>query len=530
MNTCVIITRIICCVTVLMMLCSCSAGDSLPAQSAPSQTENAATAVNTVCLPYSKKDSLNPYKAETKQNFELSKLLFDPLIKLNDSFEPELFIAEDYQYADKKCTVKLKKVKFTDGTVLTADDVIYSFNAAKESVNYKKQLNSMSASAADGSTVVFTLSYSDPNMINLLDFPIFKSGTADLKDENNRSVPPIGCGRYTLDSETQKLTANNDYYKNPINAQSISLIDCPDDDSLAHYSVSGTISSVYSDMSDNNVPKKSGEYIKSATTNLVFVGVNCNNSKLSDERVRLALSSAMDRTQISAEGYYGYAEPAYNVFSPNWSLSNSTQSINFIQNIEQTVAYFDSIGYNDTDSDGFRMDNNGKRVSYTLMYNENNTARVATAKLIAAQLKKCGIEIILNGVGYADYTQNLSSGNFELYIGEIKLDKSFYILNILNSTVIAGYPSKAAEQPDSVQTENNGQNEQYRQDTAAAMFANYYSGNTEIEAALSAFAAEMPFIPLCYRCGVTAVSGWLAPSLKVSVSDIYNGIESYKLG
>ncbi len=517
--------RIICCMLILAVFCACESTPSNPSQSVSSNIQSDTYEAHSVYLPFSKRDSLNPFKSETKQNLELTKLLFDPLIKLNESFEPELYIAQSYDYKDKKCTVKIKSIHFTDGSNLTADDIIYSFKAAQSSAYYKNQLSGITAAVSDVATIVFTMSYADPNMINLLDFPIIKSGTSDLKDENNRSIPPIGCGRYYFDDkESLKLKANNSYYNCQINTQEINLVDCPDDDSLSHYTVSGTISSVYSDMSNNNVPKKSGEYIKSPTTNLVFIGVNCAKGKLSDERIRLAISSAIDRALISAEGYYGYAQAANNVFSPNWSLSKSIDSINVSQNIAQTVAYFDSIGYNEKDSDGFIVDDKGNRVSFSLMYNTDNTARANTAKLISGQLKKCGIEIILKGVSYSAYKQNLSSGSFELYIGEVKLSKSFYIKDILSGNVIAGYPANPVLTPES----NNTQDSTLSQSSAADMFAKYYSGDVEIETALSAFAAEMPFIPICYRCGVTVSSNWLAPHLKVSISDVYNGIEGYK--
>ena len=520
--------RILCGTLTLIILCSCAKSEQTPTQSTPQIIESTTQTAHSICLPFSKRDSLNPYKAETKQNLELSKLLYDSLIKLNESFEAELYIADSYSYENRKCTVKLKSVKFSDGTALSADDIIYSFKAAKESANYKKQLAPITAVAADSSTVVFTVAHADPNMINLLDFPIIKSGTADRKDENNRSIPPIGCGRYYFAAkDSLMLTANSDYYHHQISAQSITLVDCPDDESLSHYAESGTISAVYSDMSDNAVPKMSGEYIKSPTTNLVFVGVNCNKKILNDEKMRLAISSAIDRTDICENGYYGYAEPANSVFSPSWTLSKTIESINVTQNIAQTVAYLETIGYNEKDNDGFYVDTNGKRLSFTLLYNGENSARVSTAKRISAELKKCGIEIIPTEVSYEVYTQKLASGDFELYIGEIKFEKSFYIGDILSDDVIPGYPQSAVV-PEQGEDEQSGDNENSLEQTSAvSMFKKYYAGEIEIEAAMSAFAVEMPFIPLCYRTAVTVVEDGLADSIKISASDVYGGIENH---
>ena len=58
-------------------------------------------------------------------------------------------------------------------------------------------------------------------------------------------------------------------------------------------------------------------------------------------------------------------------------------------------------------------------------------------------------------------------------------------------------------------------------------FAEYYNGVSEVTAAMSSFATEMPFIPVCYKNGVMVYSDWLEGYVSYSISDIYNGIENY---
>jgi len=465
------------------------------------------TAGNIVALPYSAKDTLNPYNSETKQNQELTKLLFDPLFKVKEDFTVTNHLASSYELNSNTATVKLKSVKFTDGSPLTADDIVYSFNKAKENNVYRSQLRYISScTAIDSTTVSFVCAVNNPNFINLLDFPIIKSGTYDLKDENNRVIAPVGCGRYMFDYEKKILNANNSYYGGNIKLKSISLIDCPDESSFNHNISVGNIAYVYSDLTDNVIPKKSGTPTATFGTNLVFIGTNCNAGALSDTKLRLAISSAIDRTQLCSKSFYAYAEEATNLFPSRWSEINGYESLNKTQNLKQTVAYLEEIGYNRKDADGYFVNDKGKRITLNLLCNSENTARTACAELISSQLNKCGFEVTVTQKAWADYSNDLTYGNFDLYIGEVKLDKSLYLGSLLSPSVISGYPAECE---------------------CAAKFAEFYSGNSEVTAAISSFATELPFIPVCYKNGVSICSEWLDGYIDFSISDVYNGIENY---
>ena len=466
-----------------------------------------ATSGNRVSLPYSAKDVLNPYSAETKQNQELTLLLFDPLFKVNSDFTVTNYIAKSYEYSGNSCVVKIKSVKFTDGTPVTADDIIYSFNNAKSHGVYSSQLSYISSCVAiDSVTVSFACSVNNPNFVNLLDFPIIKSGTNESKDENNRTVAPIGCGRYVYTLKDKTLDANKSYYGGEVKLKKIQLVDCPDDVSLNHHISVGNVSTVYSDLTDNTIPKKSGTPEKTYGTNMVFLGANCNSGALSNTKMRLAISSAIDRTQICEKSFYAYAEEATGIFPSGWNQIKGYESLNKTQNLKQTVAYLEEIGYNSKDTDGYFVDESGQRISLTLLCNSENTARVACAELIASQLNKSGFEVSVVQKVWADYSNDLTYGYFDLYIGEIKLDKSLYLGKLLSPSVVHGYLSVS---------------------DCTAKFAEYYSGNSEVTAALSAFATELPFIPICYKNGIIITSDWLDGYVEFSISDVYNGIENY---
>ena len=131
---------------------------------------------NYLTLLYSMSDSFNPYTVKTAINRQLCQLIYEPLVKLNNNFEPIYCIAKEVTVEGAVCTVKLNNHIFSDGSTVTADDVVYSYNLAKNSATaYSAKLYEVkSASAVDSATVVFNLIKVDPYFINILTFPIIK--------------------------------------------------------------------------------------------------------------------------------------------------------------------------------------------------------------------------------------------------------------------------------------------------------------------------------------------------------------------
>ena len=114
---------------------------------------------DTITLLYSTSDSFNPYESITDQNRQIAKLLFEPLVKTDNNFNTVLCIAESVKTEGAVCTVKLKNVTFSDSSLLTADDVVYSYKAAvaAKGLYAAKLYEVKTVSVADSKTVVFEL-------------------------------------------------------------------------------------------------------------------------------------------------------------------------------------------------------------------------------------------------------------------------------------------------------------------------------------------------------------------------------------
>ena len=126
-------------------------------------------------------------------------------------------LATDYNISDdlKTYTVNIRNdVKFSDNSSLTAKDVAFSYNKAKE-LGEGADLSSMNEAKAEGDTkVVFDLNKSDSTFVNkLTDVGIVPEANynADTYGKN-----PIGSGPYKLaqwDKGQQFILEKNpDYY------------------------------------------------------------------------------------------------------------------------------------------------------------------------------------------------------------------------------------------------------------------------------------------------------------------------------
>lgn len=537
MNKFKIVTSLIIAGT-LLLLSSCRGSTTGISSDLPSGTESVSSADRDyITLLYSASDTFDPYTATTDSNRQLCRLIYEPLVKLDDEFNVVYCLAEEAVLEGRLCTVTLKNRSFSDGSRLTADDVVYSFNLAKKSATeYAYKLYSAESASAQGSnTVVFKLSKADPYFTNLLDFPILKRGSEKQTTSDSVALPPIGCGRYRVDESLTKLVLNEVSLANAsdYSIKEIRLVNAPDSESLSHYVEIGAADMYYSDISDGNIIRMSGKKVNININHIVYIGVNQSYGNLGLNELRQAISAGIDRAAVCRDGYYNNAIAATGFFNPVWEPVKSVQNIETVANQEITIENLEKIGYNSVDDKGIRLKNGHTRLQFTMLVNSENRTRVAVAQLISNQLMNFGIKINVVEKSYADYTAALSSGNFQLYLGEVALTPDMDLSSLVTEGGSAAYGVKN-------QTNHNGEHStnaatedtESPQDneeiaTAAQLIEGLYNGQNTISDVASVLQTEMPFIPICYRTGVLFYNDHIENVNNSSVSDIYFSIESY---
>ena len=520
--------RFLCIFLVVVSLVSLiGCGDKNDTNDKPNVSNPSNTATkNEINLLYCRSDSFNPYTAVSEINRNLSKLLFEPLVKTDNEFKPVLRLAQKADLKENICTVELKSALFSDGSAVTANDVIYSYNAAKaSSTQYAHKLYEVSKiEAVNDKTVVFTLTRNDPYFLNLIDFPIIKADSDKLTDSDGVLAPPIGCGRYTLSDNNTILTISNNFFGKKPNISKISLIDAPDADSVSHYVEVGATDIYYTDLSDNAIVRMSGKKADVNLNNFVYIGINSYYSGLSGKYIRYAISSAIDRSEICRNAYYNNAVAATGFFNPVFDGANATQSLNPKADLQITVENLEKIGYNRIANDGSRVNSNGQRPKFTLLVNSENSSRVQAAKLIKKQLAAAGIEITVVNATYEQYIASLQSGSYQLYLGEIKvlpnMDLSPLVLKGGSAAYGVGFENETLN-PDGTPVQDKTQS------ITETAINNFYNSTATLSDVAATLLTEMPQIPICYRKGLVFYDDSIKDGVTVSESDIYFSIEEY---
>lgn len=500
----------------IFTLCSCAQNGN--SQQTSNAVSNAKQDPFEMSLLYCESDTINPYTAVTNINIQLCQLLFDPLFKINNDFEAVNCLAQSIEISDKTCSVIIKNASFSDMSNVTADDVVYSFNLAKNSNTvFKDQLKDVvSCVAKDIKTIVFTLKKSDHYFANLLDFPIIKKDSDKQTTSDGALIPPIGCGRFIFNDTEIVLNPNERYHGEKSNVKKIKLINAPDSESVSHYVEVGATDIYYTSLNDGEIFQMSSKKVSVPLNNLVYIGVNQNYAPLSNVYLRYAISAAIDRTKISTSAYHTNAIAATGVFHPNFHDSEKYQAIEKTANTKISIENLEKIGYNSVDV--------GKKLSLTILVNKENEFRVSAAELIREQLKNVGINATVIKTDFANYKSRLASGNFQLYVGEVRILNNMDVTELVVPGGSSAFGVKETIQTD---TPENPEETVIDYSKISDIINGFYSGKNTIADIVTATQTQMPIIPICFRNGLLFHKEEIGENITASVSDVFFDINKY---
>lgn len=445
-------------------------------------------------LSYTQSDSLDPFKAETQNNQVLSSLVFESLFNLDENYEVITNIATSYEYVDGK-TLKVAfnpNVTFSNGSAVTGDDIVYSFNAAKKSPAYKNSLKYIgSASSSSESTVTFYLKKANPNAVNLLTFPI-----ASTKDDKNGY--PIGSGRYKyekLDGKTVlKAVKNNDF--NPY-ITTINLVNIAAADSIDNAVNIGNISYAFRDLSSSVSKRMTCAKKLVNMNNLVYIGVNSMAGITSNAQIRKAISLACDRITFAKSAYNGYAEPATSPFNPKAKLA-------------QNIKIFSSEADADTAKQEIAQSGIGAdKLKLKILVNKNNN-RTAVASLLKNQLEAVGFSVTIDEQKTKEYTRKVKNVEFDLYIGEVKLSDDMCLYPFFD------------DKDGGVRYGIDNQNL-----TCDDLYSAYLSGENDLGKFILSFNEEMPYIPLVYKKGMICYTKAMNGDMQGYYGNFFSNIDTW---
>ena len=483
--------------------CGGKADTSQPVDSSPntasSSPADTAEGPQSFALAYSRDDTLDPFAARTEVNGGLAGLLYDSLTVIDGHFSPVHSLASEVRQADATHWVaKLKNdARFSDGSAVKVTDVTASFQRARTSANYKVLLSNVTAASANAKSreITFTLAAADPNAAACLSFPVIKSSTATTA----AATAPIGGGLYAVENGDSGLSLKaNAYFGRTPRYTNIPLRHLPNANTMYYGLASGNITYYYDDLQSGNIPRVSGASAAVNMNALIYLGMNSAKTGLADVRVRQALSKLIDRQALAASACSGWALPATMPFHPAWSGVEKIDAPSGSRDLSGAVSLLESAGFGT--ASGLQT------LSLELIYSTEGGSRSAAAEQIRSELEGAGIRVTVTPLDYNGYKSRLSAGNYDLYIGEVRLAANMSLDPLLTGAASYGVQKDGA---------------------AVTAYRQYREGAMTVDGFVQAFNEELPYIPLCWRCGFAAFDRRLSVVTPHGYNPFY-GMEQWK--
>ena len=513
------------CAVMLLSLYGCKDGAAVIGSLGKTHTEKEGIDEIGYTLPYLRTDSLNPYTSTGTMNRYISSLMYDSLFAVDSEFKPVNVIAENHSLNSKTLTVTIKSgLKFTDGTALTAKDVVYSFELAKKSTPFIPYLENISQATADGNNKVnFALTAADGDEAANLVFPIIKSGSdvtaaqveSDGDEESTAAAEissklPIGSGRYTLvtDSQMKYLQVNKSRlggYHPEYNK--IGLADVADTETLQSLFNLNRIDFYCDDFSEGKYVKFGQISSKMMLTDFVFLGINSNNKVLSDAKVRRAIALALDRTELASVAFAGCAEAVQLPFSTSYYKLKGCTLPTLKCKTDSAVELLESVGYTEIGDSGARYSENNS-LNITLLVNSENDFRRSLARSVQQSLEKINIKVTIRECSYSDYASAVESESFDIYIGETKLPNNFGLSRFFSSNGGLRYGIDLKSK-------------------TARLYTDYADGKVNMQGFIDSFSDELPFIPIAFRQGIAVSSDTIKTDIVTAPNDCFANINEW---
>ncbi|MBL6276523.1 ABC transporter substrate-binding protein [Micromonospora fiedleri] len=413
-------------------------------------------------------DQLDPHKTSAYYSFQVLENVFDTLVEPDANLEMQPSLATEWTTSDDQLTWTFtlrEGVKFSDGTPLTAEDVVYSYKRIiDEKLNTAYKFGTVkSVTASNPTTVVITLSAPTPNLLaNLGGF----KGVAIVQKANVESgeitTKPIGSGPFALSGYTSgdniQLVRNDNYWgeRPKLDGVRFTFVSDP---TVALQNLRGNEVQWTDNLPPQQVPALlDGDEptVQSVpSTDYWYLALNQARKPYDDVNVRRAIAFALDREAITKAAKFGLATVNQTAIPQNSAFYYEYAP--YSHDVNQARQLLDQAGVSDLTMD--------------LMVTSEYPETVTAAQVIASQLGGIGINVKIRTLDFAQWLDEQGSGNFDSFmlgwLGNIDPDEFYYAQHHSGGTFnFHKYHNPAVDQlldRARTQTDQNTRKQQYEQ-------------------------------------------------------------------
>ncbi|ERN53494.1 glutathione ABC transporter substrate-binding protein [Alkalihalophilus marmarensis] len=370
--------------------------------------------------------SLDPASANDVPSTNVTANIFETLINQNAELELEPGLAEEWELIDDNTwEFKIREgITFHDGSELNAEVVKANLDRIldPELASPRSFLISMvtDIEATDEYTLQLTTEYPfSPlpahlahNGLAISSLPSIEADQEAVADGGTPgasiSANPVGTGFFKFEEwnpgTAVKLVKNEDYWGEPAKVDSVTFSVVPEDlTRIAELETGGAHIIFPVSPSDvtrvENTPEVSLDRTNSVS--LSYIGFNMDKEPFDDERVRQAISMAINKEGIISGILDDTGTPAVGPIPPDvFGFDDSVEPLGYDVDAAQELLAEAGL------EDGFS----------TTIWTNDNRERMAIAEYVQAELSKINIDVSVNVMEFGAFLEQTASGEHDMFI------------------------------------------------------------------------------------------------------------------
>jgi len=368
-------------------------------------------------------------------------MLFTPLIQYDAKLHAVPWLAQSWELSDSAVVFHLRNdVKWHDGQPVTAEDVKFTFDLAKDTTAASLLGSAYlglvkSATVIDAQTIRFD--FTAPHAQALDDFwwaPLPKHALQNVTPTQLAQAPfnrqPIGSGPFRFvewkPNQTLTLEANPQF---PAALGGRPRLDrvifriIPEPTTMVTELANQTTDVIgWTLQPDQAVQVQSQPPLQLKhfpSREFTYLAWNGTREPFRDPAVRRAMGMAIDRATIIRGLMRGFAVPATGMI-PSWSpMYTEVAALPFDANrAKQELA---AAGWRDTNGDGV-VEKNGRPLRFTLMVNTANRTHQDMAQVIQQELKAVGAQVEVRAEEFQSMLRQYKARDYDAVIANWSLD------------------------------------------------------------------------------------------------------------
>lgn len=372
-------------------------------------------------IPVQGLESWNPLIAKTTDSVNFLSLIYEGLIGYDSDLKKIPKLASDWQVSEdgRLWTFNIRKdAKWHDGTSITAEDVIFTYNILKEGVlNSVYQYNifdndnilEIGLKNNDKYSLFVRLAEPSSKLLDIFTFPViskdyYESVENIIKIQKDLTKAPLGTGPYKVaeeyfseDQESIILVRNEDWWgRRPYIDKIIGKIYTNKEEARKAF-IQGDLDLVDTMIVyvNNKSVEEDTKLYRFMTNYYEFLGLNSESELIKDPKIRKALAYAIDRREIISKVYLNNAQTVdVPIPSNHWLYDNAYRLYDY--DIDRAKRLLKEAGWQDLDGDGIldkTVDNQKIELKIKLVSNSGNDLRRDVLSLIKSHLELVGFKV-----------------------------------------------------------------------------------------------------------------------------------------